>query len=162
MNALLQRWHRRRRLPLRVTLVAAVLGLVTVALIVIGVAGSTLLQRYLLARVDNQLKASATSVANTALRTGFALPNPVERVGPVSLYYIGVIDNSGSIQSGVVVRPGERTPPGPRLGTITPDKAAARNQNPFTVGSVSGSRRWRVDIVALPNGRKRHRRFPAR
>ncbi|HEX4432557.1 MAG TPA: HAMP domain-containing sensor histidine kinase [Frankiaceae bacterium] len=151
MNALLQRWHHRRRLPLRVTLVAAMLALVTVALIVIGVAGSTLLQRYLVARVDNQLKASASSVANTALRTGFALPDPVERVGPVSLYYVGVIESSGSIQSGVVVRPGERTPPGPRLGTITPDEAAARNQNPFTVGSVSGSRRWRVDIVALPN-----------
>jgi two-component system OmpR family sensor kinase len=130
------------------------LGLVTVALIVIGVAGSTLLQRYLLARVDNQLKSSATSVANTALRTNVVLPDSVERVSPVGFYYLGVADISGAIdpQSGVVTRPGERTPPGPRLGAVTPAEVAARNQNPFTVGSVSGSRRWRVDIVALPNG----------
>ena len=67
MNALLQRWHRRRRLPLRVTLVAAMLALVTVALMVIGVAGSSLLQRYLLDRVDSQLAAiGAASIPRCA------------------------------------------------------------------------------------------------
>ncbi len=154
MTAPIERLRTRRRLPLRVTLVAAMLALVTVALIVIGVAGSTLLQRYLLQRVDNQVRTAATGVANVALRTGSVLPDAVERSSPIGLYYLGVTDTSGIILkgSGVIPRPAEVTPPAPRLGTITQAVAVARSQRPFTVGSVSGSRKWRVAVVPLPNG----------
>ena len=79
MTALLQRWHRRRRLPLRVTLVAAMLALVTVALIVIGVVGSSLLQRYLLDRVDSQLR----TTTNQILRTGSVGQNSTGRMASI-------------------------------------------------------------------------------
>ncbi len=139
------RWQHRRRLPLRVTLVAAMLALVTVALVVIGVAGSTLLQRYLVNRVDNQLRATATSV----LRVGGL--QDLARNSPVGTVYFGVIDNTGSFGSTVLVRPGEQPPPGPRLPIVSPAFARQHNQAPFTVGSVSGNRHWRVYVWALPD-----------
>ena len=62
------------------------LGLVTVALLVIGVAGSTLLQRYLLARVDNQLR----TTANAALSDGRVSPdsNGATASTPAAAFYV--------------------------------------------------------------------------
>jgi two-component system, OmpR family, sensor kinase len=143
----------RRRLPLRVTLVAAMLGLVTIALIVIGVAGSTLLQRYLLNRVDNQLRASANSVAAQVLRNnGPADLGPVARGSPVGSFYVALADSTGQLApgSGAYPRPGELAPPAPRLSAPTSTFVEARDQKAFTVPSVQGSRRWRVFVVALP------------
>jgi len=140
--------RQRKRLPLRVTLVAAMLGLVTVALIIIGVAGSTLLQRYLLNRVDNQLRATTNSV----LRGPNVTVGSIARSSPVGSFYIAGADPSGqvSLASGVIARPGEATPSPPKLSPLTQAFAEAHDQNAFTVPSVRGSRHWRVYVVALP------------
>ena len=150
MNQLLARWRRRKRLPLRVTLVAAMLGLVTIALIVIGVAGSTLLQRYLIARVDNQLRATSNSVLsgdiNRLRSAGF-----ISATGPV---YLAIADPTGSLQppSSLIYRSDETPPPGPKLPTLSEEFAQRHNQNAFTVGAVAGGSRWRVYTVALATG----------
>ena len=70
------------------------LGLVTVALIVIGVAGSTLLQRYLLARVDNQLR----TTANQIIRDGRVSPDSNGRYGvyPGGGLYVADTDSDGT------------------------------------------------------------------
>ncbi len=144
-------WENRRRFPLRVTLVAAMLGLVTVALIVIGVAGSTLLQRYLLTRVDNQLRASTSSLAAQVSTRRFTPLNNLAQASPVGSYYVSLADPSGQLYegSGAAGRPGEPAPSPPKLPNMTLSYAIAHNQNLFTVGSVMGSRHWRVYVLAL-------------
>jgi two-component system OmpR family sensor kinase len=143
----------RRRLPLRVTLVAAMLGLVTVALIVIGVVGSTLLQRYLLDRVDNQLRASATTVLQRGLDRGPG--DPTDRFGvlPAGGYYVSIADPSGdpTLPSRLYYPASAPKPSPPQLPTITSAVAARHNGHGFSVGSQTGGRHWRVLIVALPD-----------
>ncbi len=146
MNALLQRWRGRRRLPLRVTLVAAMLALVTAALVVIGVAGSTLLQRYLVTRVDNQLRATTGSVLG-----GTSTIESIARSSPVGSFYLAVTDDTGQVvEAGRVYnRPGDGAMPLPKLGPLTAAYANAHQQSAFTVGSVQGGRHWRVYLVVL-------------
>jgi two-component system OmpR family sensor kinase len=132
-----------------VTLVAAMLGLVTVALVVIGVASSTLLNRYLLGRVDSQLRATTTSV----LRSGGVIPNPSTSPVGIGTFYIAAADRFGDLDPNSGVRPGSRgDTPRPQLPSLTQSFAIAHNQSPFSVGSISGDRRWRVYLVALSNG----------
>jgi two-component system OmpR family sensor kinase len=148
-----ERWANRRRLPLRVTLVAAMLALVAAALLVIGVAGSTLLQRYLLNRVDNQLRTTVSSVETSLLRSQTVFPESIARSSPVGSFYLAVADPNGNLVPGsdVFPRPGETKMPSPRLSELTRTFAAQHDQKPFTVDSVSGSRHWRVVVVALPS-----------
>ena len=138
-----------RRLPLRVTLVAAMLGLVTLALVVIGVASSTLLNRYLLNRVDNQLRATATATAMP--RQDGLDPNSTS---PVPSFYLAITDTDGDLtDGGQYVRRGEVAPlPGPRLPAVSSSFAASHDRKAFTVSATSGSNRWRVYILPLANG----------
>jgi two-component system OmpR family sensor kinase len=143
-----ERWRHRRRLPLRVTLVATMLALVTAALLVIGIAGSTLLQRYLLNRVDNQLRSAAT----TFVRSNGQVPDAgTGRFGvvPGGGYYLAVTDVQGTNQ-GSLLMPHEA--PLPRIGVVTSAMAVSHDGNAFTVRSVSGSRRWRVLILQTSDG----------
>ncbi len=139
-----ERWDHRRRLPLRVTLVAAMLALVTAALLIIAVAGSTLLQRYLLNRVDTQLRATATSL----VRGGNAALSNLARNSPVGTFYVAAASTTGEPQgANIVTRPGEATPPGPAIPTVTLEYAARHKGDAFTVASISGGRHWRVLIM---------------
>ena len=143
-----ERWHNRRRLPLRVTLVATMLTLVTAALLVIGVAGSTLLQRYLLNRVDNQLRSSAT----TFIRSNYQVPDAgAGRFGvyPGGGYYLAVTDVQGSI-AGSLLMP--RSSSLPKIGVVNAAAATSHGGDAFTVTSVSGSRKWRVLILQTSDG----------
>jgi two-component system OmpR family sensor kinase len=126
------------------------LGLVTIALVIIGVAGSTLLQRYLLARVDNQLRATANSVLNGALDQ----PGSISKLSPTGPFYLAIADTDGNLERGSALyyRIGEKTPSGPKFPTLDEAFAQQHNQDAFSVGSTSGSKRWRVYVVALPTG----------
>jgi two-component system, OmpR family, sensor kinase len=124
-----------------VTLVAAMLSAVTVALIVIGVAGSTLLQRYLLDRVDSQLHTTANQVIRN--------PNNLNQdsggrygVYPGGGLFVAASDSQGT-SLGQLIFPTDSTP-APKLPSITAANVAQHNGNAFTVGSISGSRQWRV------------------
>lgn len=119
-------------------------GLVAVALVVIGVVGATLLDRYLLSRADTQLKAAAASVARGNV-------NELARSSLIGTFYVGAASDSGaSLGGGIVTRPGEATPAGPALPAITLSYANAHN-DPFTVRSESGGRHWRVYILTIGN-----------
>jgi two-component system OmpR family sensor kinase len=141
-------FRHRRRFPLRVTLVAAMLGLVTVALIVIGVAGSSLLQRYLLDRVDSQLR----PLANQAFQSAQGNPAGIGRynVYPGGGLYVAGTDGSGDF-SFRVIAPSTSTPL-PKLGAVTSTDVVKHNGHPFTVGSASGSRQWRVLELQTADG----------
>ncbi len=151
-------WPRRngKRLPLRVTLVAAMLGLVTMALIVIGVAGSTLLQRYLLNRVDSQLRTTSTSILNGA---GIA---SIARSSPVGSFYVALTEPDGGMTSGsgLIPRPGDTSASPPKLSTLTQSFALAHDQKAFTVRSLSGNRHWRVYVTPLQGGSSLTVAFP--
>jgi two-component system OmpR family sensor kinase len=148
-----QRWRDRHRLPLRVTLVAAMLALVTMALLVIAVAGSTLLDRYLLNRVDSQLRSSAGIVIGRGMDDG---TDPNDRFGvlPAGGYYTAYTDGTGALlrQPRIAYPADAAVPPLPQLPTITSAFAAKHAGDGFTVGSVSGCRHWRVLVLALPGG----------
>jgi two-component system OmpR family sensor kinase len=122
------------------------LGLVTVALVVIGVAGSTLLQRYLLARVDNQLR----TTANQILRDRGVSPDSNGRYGvyPGGGLYVADTDSSGSNLVDPLIFPSQSTP-APKLPQVTTTTVLRHNGNAFTVSSTSGSRQWRVLLLAL-------------
>jgi two-component system OmpR family sensor kinase len=143
-----QSWRHRRRFPLRVTLVAAMLGLVTVALVVIGVAGSTLLQRYLLDRVDSQLR----PLADQVFRFGQPSPGSGGKFGvyPGGGLYVAESDSQGNLQ-GDLISPSTSTPL-PKLGAVTSTDVVNHNGHAFTVGSASGSRQWRVLELQTADG----------
>src|SRR4051794_8143498 len=148
MSNLRQRWANRRRLPLRVTLVASMLALVTAALVVIGVAGSTLLQRYLLNRVDTQLRTTATNVLR---QSGSTLDGA--GASPLAAFYLSLTDSAGNLlEGGLFARRGDTPPPGPKLPMVTSTYAQVHSQSAFTVRATQGGRHWRVYILALPSG----------
>src|ERR1700761_2421752 len=111
-------WDNRRRFPLRVTLVAAMLGLVTVALVVIGVVGSSLLQRYLLDRVDSQLRTTANQIIQ---RQGSVGQNSEGQIGvyPGGGLYAAATDGTGNFIGNPVILPLQSPPPAPRLPAVT-------------------------------------------
>ena len=132
------------------------LGLVTLALIVIGVAGSTLLERYLLNRVDSQLRATTNSLVSGA---GIG---SIARSSPVGSFYVALTESDGELTqgSGLIPRPGDTSASPPKLAALTQNFALAHDQKPFTVSSVSGSRHWRVYITPLQGGSSLTVAFP--
>jgi two-component system OmpR family sensor kinase len=133
-----------RRTPLRVKLVAAVLALVTVALVVICVASTVYLRSYLTDRVDRQLV--------DVLREVEALGIPVD-AGP----------HQSLLRSDYVFA--QRLPNG--LGIITYDRrfshddlppvpsledAVERADDPYTANAVRSGIRWRMLVTPYPNG----------
>ena len=139
------RWQHRRRLPLRVTLVASMLALVAAALLVIGIAGTTLLQRYLLNRVDTQLRTSANQLRSLQWPGSGDAGSGRFGVHPGGGYYLAASPTIRRNSGGSLLMP--RTSPLPRIGVVTATLATAHGGNAFTVASVSGSRKWRVLIL---------------
>src|SRR4029450_8800625 len=84
------------RTPLQVKLIVAVLALVTVALLLIGLASAAVLQGYLVGRLDDQLQAVAHQPGRRpggvrggrGQRAGAAGADPAHRPGPPSLFWI--------------------------------------------------------------------------
>jgi two-component system OmpR family sensor kinase len=130
-------------LPLRVKLVAAVLALVALGLLITGVTATTVVQRYLLKQVDENLAGASRSVA--------ALSQQGRRGGSVQIdqlsrYYVLVLDPNGT-PTDDPLRPGDPDPePDPDLPTQLP------TGTPFTTGAVAGDGRWRVLVAQVPNG----------
>ncbi|HUR14466.1 MAG TPA: HAMP domain-containing sensor histidine kinase [Mycobacteriales bacterium] len=123
-----------RALPLRVTLVVVVVSLSALGLTVSGLAATRSLHGYLQDRVDDQLQDSLRSPAQLARQlncdAGVGPPRP-QSFGSI---YVEVGGASCPLPAGV--SPPD-LPARPRL-----------DREPFTVGSQSGSVRWRV-VAAL-------------
>lgn len=153
----LARW--RTRTPLRITLVVALLVLVTSALVLSGVAATATLRGYLLQRVDAQLGAAAHEIAEHGLGDQPPAPEPEGRDadrerGPLpSQYVVQVVSDDGR----VVIGPTSNLVSGeplPRLPTTLSSTSTDDDAEPFTVEAVSGGGQWRVvgEPVSLSDG----------
>ena len=137
--------------PLWAKLTAALLALATIGLFVTGAAGTTVLERYLLTRVDDQLGQFTNSVQRqVAAQQSGAFGGP--RSGEIQLpsaYYVQQLANNGTIvaQLGAPLRPSQSPPRLPSLDAAAAAKVAG---TPFTASSTSGSHSaWRVEVQPL-------------
>jgi two-component system OmpR family sensor kinase len=168
-----------RRMPLRVQLVLIMSGLVTVALVLTGIAASAALKRYLVGRVDSQLKTASAQIAEQAAHDG---PNsddfrphpagdpddsggaPCEAKSSTestsdnenrpllpSQYYVQISDAKG-IPSGEASNPLAQCAQSPAIPHLSSAQVTARGGNPFTVPAQSGGGDWRVVALLLPGG----------
>lgn len=152
------------RTPLRVKLIAAMLGLVALGLGVTGFAGTAVLRQSLLDRVDGQLDmtsraalARADSTAPTGAASAPAGPNvptgapPPGSLAPESSFFTEVTDTAGTGAPDLVVPPGktQTAPKLPGLDTATAQRLAGK---PFTVAAQGAGHDWRVLVQPLPDG----------
>jgi two-component system OmpR family sensor kinase len=120
------------RYPLRVLLVAVVVGLSALGLLVSGLAATRSLQGYLEDRVDDQLVNSLRQPG----QLGRALQGP--RPDAFGLIYVQVAGVSSPLPDNV---------PPPRIPTT-----ARTDGHPFTVRAITGDTRWRVIETFNTNG----------
>ncbi len=139
------------RASLRTEIVVVTVVLMVVGLGIAGALAVTELRGYLLAQVDNQLRAAAHPV--TERPDAFQPPGDGRRSGPgdgpgaPSQFAISYLDNSGNVTA-VVRNPLASGTDAPQLPSWTMDQVRASNAAPFTVSSRGGGSSWRV--IALP------------
>jgi two-component system, OmpR family, sensor kinase len=134
------------RTPLQVKLIAAVLALVTVALLLIGLASGAALREYLVGRLDDQLQAVAHQPGRPPgeLRGG-----PERRLGPPSPFLIQYHDPAGKLLYTDKAPLDEGQPPQvPENSAWLADHAG----EPVTVPAVGGGGRWRVLVRETASG----------
>lgn len=132
-----------RDLPLRFTLVAALLLLVGLGLLGSGVAVTSALETSLMRRLDQQLiEASQGWAAKPREDRGpvpMDAPNPAR---PPSDFYVRSVANDGTVRT-----------PIDDVGEGVPDLSGAASSVPTTVGSENGSgSQWRVVTVTNADG----------
>jgi two-component system, OmpR family, sensor kinase len=134
------------RTPLQVKLIAAVLALVTVALLLIGLASVTALDGYLVGRLDDELQA----VARQPRPPDDFREGPGHRPGPPSPFLIQYYDRAGKSLGTVSVPLDERQPP-----QVPNDPAwlADHAGQPVTVPAAGGGS-WRVLVQETSSGSK--------
>lgn len=142
--------NRIRGLSLRTRLVVLLSGLVTVALLVSGLAATTALRSYLVNQVDIRTASMAHDVADPRFpgrdnHSGGPGGGP-----PLSgTSYVRVSETDGTIRSASTAGTSDAEP---ALPTWTLAQVSAAGPAPFTVGSVSGTTRWRVVARPLADG----------
>jgi two-component system, OmpR family, sensor kinase len=119
------------RMPLRAKLISAVLLLVAIALVVISVAGLSVLRGYLLGAADDQLYAAAHQ-SHPAAAT-FSPEGFVTQI----------------VQDGKIIYSRGYAPPGLAGPDITAGATWLTSGNPATVPATNGAGQWRV--LAVPN-----------
>ena len=134
------------RTPLQVKLIVAVLSLVTVALLLIGLASAAALQGYLVGRLDDQLQAVAHQPGR---RPGEARGEPGHRPGPPSPFLIQYRDPAGKLVYTDKAPLDEGQPP-----QVPDDRAwlADHTGEPVTVPAAGGGGRWRVLVQETASG----------
>jgi two-component system OmpR family sensor kinase len=128
------------RVPLRVRLVVAVLALVALAQVATGAAALAALDRYLTARLDGQLVASAHSTAQQVRRSGHLDAADLVRLDlPGAVYaQLSVPDGGRTVGLSTDVR---------RVPAIPPTSAAGA---PTTVPGIGGGGPWRMLVEPVP------------
>ena len=140
------RWWTRN--PLRVKLVAAMLALVSLALIAISLASTLFLNRYLLERVDEQLRSAANSPSIKSLHDAAMAGQDAQAYMLMPTDYFVAFDiNPGSNELSTAKTPEIVQADLPVLG----DRASlrARLGQPFTVDAADGKYRWRVLVTTV-------------
>src|SRR5699024_6391093 len=138
------RWRDRlRALPLRWTLVAALVGLCAVGLVASSAAVTTALRDSMVARIDSQLSDAAHTWAQPQPGGPHPPPPPGEPSSsrPPSPFYVQVRGPDGTIEFTV------------NDSGAAPDAGADTGlHGPVTVGSAGSGPRWRVLSTARPSG----------
>jgi len=135
------------RTPLQVKLIVAVLALVTVALVLIGLASAAALEGYLVGRLDGQLALVADRYRHEDDQFG---PRVGRGPGPPSPYRVLKRDANGGFLNVPNESLDEDEPP-PRL----PSEAAWFSEHAgktATVPAASGDGRWRVVVEPTGDG----------
>jgi two-component system OmpR family sensor kinase len=136
------------RTPLQVKLIVAVLALVTVALVLVGLAGVAAVDSLLVGRLDGELRQEARRSANGP-PPGLEEHRP--HPGPRSPYLVEYRDAAGRKQlslSNELLEEGQQPP-------RVPDDAAwfrANADEAVTVPATGGHGRWRVAVQPLDDG----------
>jgi two-component system OmpR family sensor kinase len=114
-----------------VKLIAAMLALVMIALLVIGMVSALALRRYLIGRVDYQLKTNGATVDVRQLQTSSIMPTD----------YLVAYGNGREFVTWAY-RPAAGRP-------VMPNESQLRKRanRPYTASSVSTSERWRLLII---------------
>jgi two-component system, OmpR family, sensor kinase len=138
-----------RRWSLRARLLAAVVGLVAVALATTGTVGVTLLRSYLMHQVDQQL-----AIGARVLERPEPVPVPPPAKVTVQLptpYWFTEIATGGTVlhQRG---GPGAPDIAGPDLSGLTAAKVSAEEGKAFTVPAIQGGSGYRVRAAVRPDG----------
>jgi two-component system OmpR family sensor kinase len=132
------------RTPLRVKLVAAVLVLVTAALVITGAASALALRSYLVGRIDGQLRAASQRIdvgqllftqRAPILPTNYFVLAAVPGVEPKALIYDRSLNEKDDL-------------PSLRMSAT---EIASRTDVPYTTTAASG-KRWRILVSLRPNG----------
>ncbi|MGU3432354.1 sensor histidine kinase [Actinomycetes bacterium M1A6_2h] len=135
--------HRIRNVPLRITLVGALLVLVALGLLASGVAVTSALERTLMSKVDEQLRGASMGWAQP--QGNFSRPVPIDAPSPQrppSDFFVRSVSTDGTV----------RTPIND-AGDDEPDLSAGLSSVPKTVGSVEGSDvEWRAVTVTNSQG----------
>lgn len=135
------------RYPLRITIVVALLVLVTAALVGSGFTATAIMRGYLLDRVDDGL----VLAANEQSRGPIPRLNDPRFRGPPSLYYTQFLTIDGRRR--ITITPRAEVPKDvPQLPTLTLEEARSHSREPFNVTSTSGGP-WRAVVMARPDGR---------
>ncbi len=132
-----------RGTPLRVKLVAAVLALVTAALLVIGAASTFFLRNYLLDQVDGNLRSLNNNV-QTLLRDNMQFAVGDNAFAVASTPAQPTLNDLSSRPSQLF------TPDGPDLPqnyTGLQQALRTHHNDPFTVKAIGSQARWRVLMV---------------
>ncbi|MFI6315826.1 sensor histidine kinase [Nocardia fusca] len=127
--------------PLRVTLVLALVALAAAGLLASGVAVTSALRAALIDRVDQQLQEQAQTWARPGSRPPLPLPGEPGRERPPVLYYARVEDDSGKLYLQADV------------GNGAPELPRNMRPGTFTTGSADGdSGQWRVRYTVNARG----------
>ncbi len=140
MNTLL------RRTPLGVKLVAAVLALVSVALLAIAVGSAVALRSYLVDRVEDQL-VSAADRMRQLIAAGVAAERLLQVSELPSDYVVALPAGSRWLVARYQQVPDKDLP-------VLPDNPAAarvRAGTPYTAAAPDGTPHWRMLVTALPD-----------
>lgn len=130
------------RVPLSARLVGVITVLVAAGLVLAGATSTWLLNRSLVAQIDDKLRTEGTDLAEqqiNALARGFTAS-----ASAPSDYYVRLRDTSGGqvvwgYASGTVRRYGS-----PQIPDLTTEEVRARGGTPFTVPSDRSGSQWRV------------------
>ena len=131
------------RVPLRITLVALLVGLVAVALVATGSAATSLLRNFLLDQQDRELSTQVQRLTSD--------PGDLQELCGMSRFslpgggtYLACLDRDGAFEQFAATKDdSERLPD---VSGMTAGNAVAYGAEPFTLRSVDGSTRWRVAV----------------
>ena len=128
-------------IPLRFTLVAALVVLAFLGLLVSGVAVTSAIEKSLINRTDQQLHDAAAGWAKPRADRPRPPPDAPGPDRPPSEFYVQISDAAGDTQ--LIIND----------GTVEPDLPDHRGNRPMTVGSIDNSSvHWRVLTTKTPAG----------